>query len=63
MDLTHKARKNLAKELAYHLSWEFWMTDHAIAAQAALTKIYPKGVIPYGTSCALFRNYRDGDEM
>ncbi|KAI1087088.1 hypothetical protein F5B19DRAFT_91515 [Rostrohypoxylon terebratum] len=46
MDISHEARKSLAKELAYHLSWEFWMTDHAIAAQSALTKIYPKGVIP-----------------
>jgi hypothetical protein len=40
MDLTPEAQKELAKELAYHLSWEFWMTDHAKAAQVALKKIY-----------------------
>lgn len=53
MDIDHEARKVLAKELAYHLSWEFWMTDHATAAQSALETIYPNNIVPDQPTAAI----------
>lgn len=44
MKLDGQAKKTLAEELAYHLSWEFWMADHALITQAVLEKIYPNGI-------------------
>ena len=32
------------RDLAYHLSWEFWLHDHAAASETALTAIFPDGV-------------------
>ncbi|PHH89606.1 hypothetical protein CDD83_5671 [Cordyceps sp. RAO-2017] len=39
MALDQQARSKLAEELAYHLSWEFWMTDHAPVSQDVLDSL------------------------
>ncbi|GAP86903.1 putative tyrosine-protein kinase [Rosellinia necatrix] len=32
------------RDFAYHLSWEFWLHDHAAISATALASIYPNGV-------------------
>lgn len=40
MDLNLESKKELAKELALQLSWEFWMTDHAPIMAEVLEELY-----------------------
>lgn len=42
--LSKPALSKLACDLAYHLSWEFFLTDHNIEVQRALNSLFPGGV-------------------
>lgn len=43
-EASEESSNTWVRDLAYHLSWEFWLQDHAAASATALSAIFPDGV-------------------